>query len=1103
MIQLGKRLEQFALVLFLAIGLLCAGAAQATAAGEEHRFLPAHSLTEPAEACGVAVDSAGDLYVSRPEEFLVQVFDSAAAPIVEFEAFANAAEPCGLAVDSGGAVYVADIEGMVVRYVPAGGEFPPTEASEYEVDEAAGQEGVIVEAGVKAVAIDPSDDHLYVAEGSHVSEYEADGTVVRDSIGAGVAGARYHGVGVHGASGRVYAVDANSDDVYVFNPAGTSIETTIDGSANPNLPAGFGNLENSTLAVDQASGNVFVNNERANFAVTELTAAGAFVSQIGPWLGTGKAKLGASPNGATVAVDNGSGSPNAGDVYVPGLYFELPSIYTGVYAFAGELAPIPPPAVANADPAAVTETGALLKGSFDNEGAQSGSSCRFVLALASAPATPVAEPACSPGFATDDASHAVQATVEGLSPGTGYVYRVVAANAGGSATATPAKAFSTAAPPPIVPNPDPALIARWEPCEPDTGVTVIVDRNERLGDGKVHVGCALGEQESGLAALHNAGFATVGVGGGDAFVCRIDGLPTPAEESCAQTPGADRYWSYWHGFPGGRWGYSGFGATSPVSRAPVNSVQGWGFGRAPRIEPIDGGGPSSFLLPPEQESSDVPAALAREWLTGVTATAAERALTPAGGVEVDTGDLLAKVTALGEAGAPASEMSAARQLLTSSSAWGSHEYTAVELWANSVGTGLEVDPADPSFPLYGSATRYAQAVLAAAALGDGPGDFAAIELRASLASMIDEASGKLRRKTIGGGEVLNEEPGALAAVVNALAATGPLPAKALKSVDLLVAQQETGGGFGLGAEGQALAIRALAAARGRGAAGLDAPIAKAGKLLAALQEADGSVRAAAGGGSGSEPTFTATAAGAVGLALAGLPAEAERAAKRVSRFQVVRAYVGQPDPSTGETAPAEPLIGAFLPTEADLRHALAHGLPEDGPHGPYDEAHVPTARALEAFEAAGPYGPVDEPEPPTEPQPPADPGPVPPQLPPPPPRPGADSIRAAKTSRVTGRLVRVASLACPAGGTCQVKLPARVRLKIARKAHRAVVLAPASLGPGETAAVRLRLSGRTLEALADAGRGVVRLRVELIAAGGTVSRVIQVRIAAQRPPPST
>ncbi|HTA36820.1 MAG TPA: hypothetical protein VK761_08910, partial [Solirubrobacteraceae bacterium] len=102
-----------------------------------------------------------------------------------------------------------------------------------------------------------------------------------------------------------------------------------------------------------------------------------------------------------------------------------------------------------------------------------------------------------------------------------------------------------------VANPNPALIAQWEPCEPDTGVTVIVD-DRPLGEGKIYVRCAIGEQSSGLAALEQAGFVLEGTTSfGLAFICRIDGEPTFAQQSCETTPGAGAYWSYWHGQPGG------------------------------------------------------------------------------------------------------------------------------------------------------------------------------------------------------------------------------------------------------------------------------------------------------------------------------------------------------------------------------------------------------------------------------------------------------------------------------------------------------------------------------------------------------------------------
>jgi len=1086
------------LVLVL-LAALAAGALQApgaAAASEEHRYLPDLSRSYGSEEleeepCGIAIDSAGNRYVSAPELFVVQVFDPAGELLTEFAPEANFAEPCDLAVDGGGAVYVDDLEGMVARYVPAE---PIAEGSGFEPDADAGEGGVIVEAGAFAVAVNPADQHLLVGEGAQISEYDPAGEFVAET-GEAVATASWRGVDVHGASGDLYAIDAQSDRVYVLDGDDGSVQATVTGAANPSFPSGFGNLDKADLAVDQETGDFYLNNTRGNEVVAEFSAAGGFVSQIGPWLGESEIKLDDLPNFQGIAVDNGSSSPNKGDVFVPSSWAKPPLILTlGLYAFAGELTATPTPTVANANPSGVTKTAATLKGGVDNEGAQSSSNCRFVLALASAPGAPVAEPACSLSVVAGNEIQAVQADVSGLTPGTDYVYSVVATNAGGTATATPAKPFSTEAEPPIVPNPDPGLIARWEPCEPDTGVTVIVDRNNRLGDGQIYVGCALGEQESGLAALHNAGFTTAGVGGGDAFVCRIDGLPTPAEESCAQTPGANRYWSYWHGFPGGRWGYSGFGATSPLSRAPINSVEGWGFGRSPRIEPMDGAGPSAFLLPPEQQSSAVPAALAREWLRDVTATSVEQALTPGSGVSVDVGELLTKVIALRAAGVPSAGMAEARQLLTATSSSGAREYTALELWANSLGTAAEVDSEDPSFPLYGNLSRYTQAVLAADALGGDPGDFAAISPREALVSLVDEASGKLRKRATGGGETLSEAPADLAAAVNALAASGPLPAKAVKSVGLLVAQQESNGGFGLDTGGQALAVRALAGAQARAVDALGQPLNKAGDFLAALQEPDGSVRAAAGGGAGSEPTFASTAAGAVGLALAGFPAEAESGAKRLSRFQVIAAYVGAPDPSTEETAPAEPLIGAFLPTEADLRHVLAHGLPENGPHGPYNEAQIPTAQALEALEIAGPYGPGGTPTDPSDPDPQAEPAappvPQPAAVPPPP---GRDSISPRRSGRIGGRLVEVAKLTCPAGGPCQVTLPREVGLKIGGKRYRVAVLAPRRLREGASVTVRLRLPKQALAALAGR-RTTVRLRVEIVNASGSVSRTVEVRV---------
>ena len=935
--------------LFLALAaLLAGGALQATAAaaaGEEHRYLPelsrSYSIAEvEEEPCGIAIDSAGNRYVSAPEIFTVQVYDPAGELITEFEPEGNFAEPCDLAVDASGAVYVDDLEGMVVKYVPVE---PLGAGSAFEVDEDAGNGGAIVEAGAFAIAVDPADQHLFAGEGGQISEYDSDGLLVAE-IGDAVPTASWRGLDVYGATGDVYAIDAQSDQVHVLDGADGSVQATVSGAANPSFPGGFGNLGNADLATDQGNGDFYVNDTNGNEVVAEFSATGGFVSQIGPWLGEGEIKLDNLPNFQAVAVDNAGTSPNKGDVFVPSLWTKPPLVLTlGIYAFAGELTPTPAPTVANADPSGIAATEATLEGSVDNEGAQSSSACRFVLALASAPATPVAEPACSVTPVTGNTSKAVQATVSGLTAGTEYVYSVVATNAGGTTTATPAKAFSTAGVAPgVVPNPDPGLIAEWAPCAPKTGVTVIVDR-KILGDQKIYVRCALGPQPNGVSALLEAGFDLDGAGDwGLAFICRIDGQPTPAEEDCLQTPGGNRYWSYWNGRPGGSWNYSGVGAGSELSAAKIDDVQGWSFGSggSPRILPVNGAGPQAFELPPAQESSTRPAKLAREWLTRIAVETAELEAEPGPGVSIGPAERLPQAIALARAGVPLSELQPVVSLLFDSSpaAPGS---AFLQSWANPA-AGLGVDPEDPEFPLWGSVSRLALAIVGVAAVGGDPADVEGADLRGELIAKIDEATGKIRNRKVSG-ITESDALGETAATVEALALSGGLPAKALKTVDLILAKQDPDSGALSTSSGlQVEAISALAAARDSGAGGLDAAIEEAGEYLATLQE--------------DKPTFASAAAGAVGLALAGEDAAAEAAAKRVSRFQVTPEYAGTPDPITGEPGPAEGLIGAFLGSEGDLRTALVGGLAASTEHGPYPAAQLPTAEALEALGAAGPYG---------------------------------------------------------------------------------------------------------------------------------------------------
>jgi hypothetical protein len=502
----------------------------------------------------------------------------------------------------------------------------------------------------------------------------------------------------------------------------------------------------------------------------------------------------------------------------------------------------------------------------------------------------------------------------------------------------------------IVANPDPELIARWEPCEADTGVTVIVD-DQKLGEGKIYVGCALGAQPDGVAALEHAGFELEGTENyGLVFICRIDGEPMLAEQSCKTTPPATAYWSYWRGQPGGRWGYSHFGAASPESRSPVNSIEGWSFGSggAPRIQSMNGGGPVSFSLPPEQASSVIPARLASPWLAATLDETAEEAEVQEAkklSQHVEPELALRGAIVLAQAGVANTALGRVAGWLARS---GEEKGATVEGLPLREYLSVGESPAHP-------AARLALAVLGLQALGQDPSNFAGMNPRATLEGRI-EKTGQLKSE----GEA-SEAVEVTAPTVLALARTGTLSAKAQKTLALILAKQEASGSFGptsIDVE----AVEALVAARELGASAIgqseleavEAALARTGAYLQSIQEADGGVPK----GEGDEPDVESTALGAVGLALTGRPAAGERAARWSSRYQVTAEYAGEDNPEAGEHTPAEELVGAFLPSETLLRNALASGL-APSPLGVFYQAQRPTIDALAALVDAGPYGPYD------------------------------------------------------------------------------------------------------------------------------------------------
>lgn len=149
---------------------------------------------------------------------------------------------------------------------------------------------------------------------------------------------------------------------------------------------------------------------------------------------------------------------------------------------------------------------------------------------------------------------------------------------GGAATALPAltaaqpaaaKAAATAA----------TLAGTAGACPTTTkGVTVAVDFTA-FGKG-FKVRCATGTPATGVAALQQAGFTPAGTQMyGLAFICRINNLPSAAQQACITTPPANAYWAYYHANKGATtWTYSTQSAST--YKPQIGSIEAWAFGNS-------------------------------------------------------------------------------------------------------------------------------------------------------------------------------------------------------------------------------------------------------------------------------------------------------------------------------------------------------------------------------------------------------------------------------------------------------------------------------------------------------------------------------------------
>jgi hypothetical protein len=194
--------------------------------GEYLGQLTAAGTTDFTEACGVAVDPSGAVYVGDYGSGIYKFAPSANPPVNADEVghFTSVSSPCTLAAGAGptaGSIFPASYNGPI-----------------YKLDSSTGDlEYTVFPASTTTLSVDPATGHIYAASGSSVKELDASGPSSASSVSSFTTSSQVRGVAAHGSSGDVYVSRAGATNVEVFGPlvdiasAATTAATDITSSA--------------------------------------------------------------------------------------------------------------------------------------------------------------------------------------------------------------------------------------------------------------------------------------------------------------------------------------------------------------------------------------------------------------------------------------------------------------------------------------------------------------------------------------------------------------------------------------------------------------------------------------------------------------------------------------------------------------------------------------------------------------------------------------------------------------------------------------------------------------------------------------------------------
>ncbi|MGN6189912.1 MAG: fibronectin type III domain-containing protein [Conexibacter sp.] len=352
-----------------------------------------YKLTGFGDACGVAVDPSGNVWVSDYIAQTVTQFTSAGVATGTSVDTSAQGRPCHIAFDSNDNLYVSTYSGPVEKYDSSG-------AHVAQIDPGSSN----------AVAVNRSDDHVYVDHGSEIAEYDAAGGSV-STIGAGTLsfslGVAVDGSTGNASSGHVIAADNGTSLVDIFSAAVVQHLADVTTGVATNVGPTTARIGGIFNADGLSATCTFEYGETSSYGSTAPCSPDpgsgstpvpvhADISGLTPGTTYHYRLTGTSADGTATGLDQTFTTPQA------------PAVGGGT--------------------ATVGSTSATLKATVNPQGAATTYHFEYGTTTAYGASAPV--PDASAGSGSSDKN--VSVDVDNLQPGTTYHFRVVATNAAGT-----------------------------------------------------------------------------------------------------------------------------------------------------------------------------------------------------------------------------------------------------------------------------------------------------------------------------------------------------------------------------------------------------------------------------------------------------------------------------------------------------------------------------------------------------------------------------------------------------------------------------------------------------------------------------------------------